>query len=162
MTGESTDDRRRLAEAQKGIVDAIFAGNAPPNLIDADRWAKTRTSLAAKRRREALDAWPEFTASLGEAAEAVFDEWTKTAPSPPPGGPGEDIRLCAVDLLASGRLPREARALCLTIAARFGSSLRGRRRFFGWAVSRRPAFGCAVVIGQKTYLWMRSRGKHPK
>lgn len=121
--------RDALLAAQTELAAALVGRGAPPPGFDLDALADCAASLRAKRRGQALGAWPSLAGSLPDAP-ARFDAWALAHELAPGDTPLEDGARFARWLAAKGELPDAGR---LELA---GFELRWRRGPLGLAPRR--------------------------
>ncbi|NRQ35557.1 hypothetical protein HII36_27540 [Nonomuraea sp. NN258] len=81
----SLEARRRLAEAQRRVVEALVAGGDPPEGFDVRRFAAQSSSLIAKRRSVVARLRPDAAMAAGPELAAHFAAYARARSAPPPG-----------------------------------------------------------------------------
>src|SRR5262245_61180971 len=103
----SAELRRRLAEDQARLVQALTGLGEAPAGFDSDRLRAASEALARKRSRAVARAWPALARALGEAFDEKFCAFADHTPLPSVGGALADGRAFVAHLAARGELPDE-------------------------------------------------------
>lgn len=125
--------RANLKQQQIALLAALLGQGVVPAGFDAGKVYACRDSLAAKRNRSAMRAWPRLFASLGGRGAALFAEFAMRVDLPATGGPLADGHAFAVWLAQRGELAWDAQLELLHVAmywVRTRRGLRPRRGFW--------------------------------
>jgi hypothetical protein len=127
-------DRDAYAARQEELLSALLGGDGAPEGFAAAQADAAGRSLRHKRARAVRAAWPALALALGDAFDAYFDAFARTADAPRSGDPLEDGLAFARSFGRDGRLGDDARAELLLARA----ALRRRGLFVRAAWLRRP------------------------
>jgi hypothetical protein len=121
----SLDGRARLGQMQAALVGALTGAAAPPVVFEPVRFQAAAQSLAGKRRRAVVRAWPNLAAALGDRFLQRFVEFAAQTPLPRWGWALADGRAFARWLWAREELPEAARLELLAVDLRYRAQADG-------------------------------------
>ncbi|QWF76878.1 hypothetical protein [Amycolatopsis sp. CA-230715] len=104
-----TSERRKLAEQQAALLEALLSGGPSPAGFDEDRVHVERKVLRAKRRRVVGYLRPDLPDALGGRFAALFDTYADERPKFVGTRAREDAAAFAAWLVDRGELPKPRR-----------------------------------------------------
>lgn len=113
------ESRTSLAIRQAALVDALISGRAAPPGFDSQRVLAAAESLARKRARSVLRAWPRLAYAMGPEFGLRFAEYAAASSIPEKGGPLADGHAFARWLRAHDRLPDAGCLELMAVALRY-------------------------------------------
>jgi hypothetical protein len=115
----SLDGRAKLGQMQAALLAALAGAAAAPAGFEPARLQAAVRSLASKRRRAVVRAWPNLVAALGDRYLQLFAAFAAQAPLPLWGGALADGHAFACWLQARHALPEAARLELLAVDLRY-------------------------------------------
>jgi hypothetical protein len=103
--------RKRLAEQQTELLDALLAGGEPPPGFDVDRVHIEAHLLRAKRRRVVAGIRPDLPEALGDRFQELFDAYAEGRPKSVDTRAREDADAFGAWLIERGELKKTRRWL---------------------------------------------------